>query len=264
MHNSDHHIERYLSGDMTTQEKKKFLQEVKNDAALKEALELEDGLRKHLKGDFETAKLFQQSSYKKELSNFISSPDGRFSKIKIKEAQDLYFKSKVSKTKWVRIITTSAAILMILFGLFYMFTQPSSENLYAQYYDPTDLPSFTQRTDKTNKLSAITQSFKDEQWLKTQEEIDVYLNSATQINPLVYIYQGLTSTEQGNLPDAISAYERLENAETIDASRAFWFKALTYLKFNNKEKATEVLQTITQDQNNYKYREAVILLNKLQ
>ena len=80
---------------------------------------------------------------------------------------------------------------------------------------------------------------------------------------MVYVYTGLIYSEKENLEKAIEQFDLLENAQSLDRSRAVWYKALTYLKFDKVAKAKEMLTRILEDPSNYNYKEAKELLEKL-
>ncbi len=91
-----------------------------------------------------------------------------------------------------------------------------------------------------------------------------YINTHTEeINPLVYIYTELIYSEKNELDKAVREFQILENSNSIDSSRALWYKALTYLKFDKTTKGKEILLRILKDSTNYKYKEAKELLGKL-
>ena len=73
----------------------------------------------------------------------------------------------------------------------------------------------------------------------------------------------MIQAEQGNLNTAIKQFEILENLGIEDSSRALWYKALIYLKFNKKAEAEELLNTIVLKASNYKYKKAKELLDEL-
>ncbi|MBQ0740130.1 hypothetical protein J9332_38200, partial [Aquimarina celericrescens] len=63
---------------------------------------------------------------------------------------------------------------------------------------------------------------------------------------------------------AIKSFEKLLGSDTLDASKAYWYLSLTYLKINKVEEAKTQLQILSKNPQNYKYKEAKELLNRLQ
>jgi len=55
----------------------------------------------------------------------------------------------------------------------------------------------------------------------------------------------------------------MRNSRLLDRSKGLWFKALAYLKANDKEKAIETLELIIRRPENFRYQEAKELLKKL-
>jgi hypothetical protein len=79
----------------------------------------------------------------------------------------------------------------------------------------------------------------------------------------VYVYTGLIYSEKENLQESIAQFDLLEKSQSLDRSRALWYKALTYLKFDKVAEAKAMLTSILEDPSNYNYKEAKELLEKL-
>lgn len=82
-------------------------------------------------------------------------------------------------------------------------------------------------------------------------------------NPLLFIYSGMAQAELGKLDEAIDQFDLLENSNSLDASRAYWYKALVYLDNDAVQKAKEQLKKLLDTPGNYKFEEAKELLEKL-
>ena len=56
---------------------------------------------------------------------------------------------------------------------------------------------------------------------------------------------------------------KLESGSSLDQNKAYWYLAMVYLKAGEKERAINVLETLTEDPTRYKYKVAQELLEKL-
>ena len=135
--------------------------------------------------------------------------------------------------------------------------------MYTAFYSENDLPSFTTRSVDVNLLSQVEKSFKADDIDVALETLNTYINTSEHVDPLSYIYKGLIYSEKGQLSEAIKQLEILENSDSLDAGKASWFEALVYLKFEDENNVELLLKAIASNPSNYKYSEAIALLDKL-
>ncbi len=257
-------IEAYLSGRMSTEDTHQFELEVASKPDLKDELALYKSITHHLTNTSDEDAAGYDSKHKKEIEAYIQSEEGKAIKkklLKINEDYKTTSKKENPKRRSLYYVVSLAAIFVLLFGLF--FTSNSNADLYTDYYKPSELPSFTSRSDQASLLSKASTAFKEGNLDISLTSFQEYNITAKEINPLVYVYTGLIYSEKGNLEEAIKQLDLLENSQSLDNSRALWYKALTYLKFDKSTNAKETLISIIRDSTNYKYKEAKELLAKL-
>ena len=264
-----HKIEAYLQGRMSASELKTFEEELNTNAVLKEEVALYKAINLHVMDIDDDQEVFEDSPYKQELTKYISSDEGRTLDNRLLTiGQKYHDQTKPEKTFSIHkkgviyFLMATAAMLAIVFGTS-IFTEPSGADLYASYYTPEELPSFKTRSDETSVLKKATTYFNASKIKEASIAFNTYIEISKEPDPLVYIYTGLIQAEQGHLEQAIEQFTLLENADTIDTSKALWYKVLIYLKFEEKAKAKETLLLILQDTNNFKYKEAQKLLGEV-
>lgn len=257
-------IEAYLSESMPKKEAQQFELEVASQPYLKKELALYKSMTHHLTNTSDQDTTQYGIKYKKEIDAYIQSEEGKAIKKKLSKVKEDYkttSEKKNSKIRPLYYLLSAVAVLVLLFGIF--FTGNSNENLYKAYYQSTELPSFTSRSDQASLLSKGSTTFKEGKLDVSLTSFQEYITIGKGVNPLVYVYTGLIYSEKGNLEEAITQLDLLENSQSLDSSRALWYKALTYVKFDRLINAKQALRAILDDPSNYKYSEAKELLEKL-
>ena len=264
-----HNIEAYLSGTMSDEALTTFDAELSVDVDLKEEVTLYKAINFHLTGVENDQETFVKSAYKQSLGHFVQSEEGQLTDTQLKTIGDRYHRSakkknkgSITKSRTLYLILSSAAVFAFIF-ITVLNKKASGTDLYASYFNPKELPSFTTRGDGGILLAKATSSFAESRFPEALDGFNTYLKEQDAFNPLVYIYTGLIQAEQGDIEKAIAQFELLENANTIDKSKALWYKALTYLKFEKKTIAKKVLGEIIENPANYKFKEAQELIKKL-
>lgn len=258
-------IEAYLSNTMTEDEITQFEKDIAASTELKEEVILYKSLNHHLTDTAYEDDSFLDSTYKKEIETYIQSKEGETIKKNLLKAREEYLatsENEKPKTRSLYYILSAAAVIVVLFGI--LFTRNSSTSLYNDYYQITELPSFISRSDETSLTSKATTYFKKGDLDNSLSSFKEYIESAGKdVDPRAYIYTGIIYSEKENLKEAIAQFELLEKSESLDRSRALWYKALTYLKFDKTSEVKETLSLILKDSSNYKFTEAKELLGKL-
>lgn len=256
-------IEAYLGGSMSAEDAKQFELEIASQPDLKEEVTLYKSINHHLTETYEDDSP-SDTAYKKEIDTYIQSQEGEAIKkklLKVKEDYKTTSEKEKPKTRSLYYILSAAAAVILLFGLF--FTGNLNESLYTDYYQSSDLPSFTSRSDQASLLSSASTAFKEGNLDTSLTNFQEYITTEKEVDPLVYVYTGLIYSEKDNLEKAIVQFDFLEKSQSLDRSRALWYKALTYLKFDKLTDAKVMLTSILEDPSNYNYKEAKELLEKL-
>ncbi len=258
-------IERFLSGAMSDVEMKQFQKEMIGNSALQEEVALYQSINFHLNEDVEDDTISDNSEYNRKLKEYIGSEQGEKIQAILLEEKYKYHnglsQNKSSKRIFYYVASTAAAVVFVIS---FFFLKYSEKDLYADYYKIEELPSFTSRSGKSSLLTSAKSNFRNKQFDKSLSDFNEYIEKdAEGVDPLIYIYTGLIYSEKNELEKAIEQLTLLENSDNIDNTRAFWYKVLVYLKFDKKVEAKEMLSFILKDPNNYKYKEAKEILEKL-
>ncbi len=258
-------IERFLTGKMSAKEVMSFEKLMKEDEDLREEVAIYKRMHEHF-----TDKATQDSSdYEKILQSKMKSEEGQQAEAILLEVQNEYLQENNAivkpKSNLLKLfVYSSVAAAVIIISVFVFMQEQTSQDLYSQYYVEADLPSFSKRSDvQTSLLNLGVEKFNASEYEAASDYFEQYLQSDTNINPLTYIYAGLVASELGNLKEAIDQFELLENLNIEDSSRALWYKALIYLKFDQRDQAETILKLIVENPANYKYQKAKELLPKL-
>ena len=258
-------IERFLTGKMSDQEEMSFEKLLKEDEVLREEVAIYKGMHEHFTND----QIQNSSDYEALLQKKIKTDEGQQAEAILLEVQHEYLQENKamvkSKSKLRKLfVYSSVAAAVIMISVFVFMQEQTNQDLYSQYYVEADLPSFSKRSDvQTSLLNLGVEKFNASEYEAASDYFEQYLQSDTTINPLTYIYSGLVASELGNLEQAIDQFDLLENLSIEDSSRALWYKALIYLKFEQRDKAKTILELIVDSPENYKHQKAKELLKKL-
>ena len=201
-----------------------------------------------------------------ELENYLKSDAAKEIKSSIKKANDAFVNTTTKTTsnkKSYYSYFAIAATIVIFVGYFMFNNSPTNQEIYAEYNDWSNLPSLTSRGDSDNVLLVNGEkAFLNKDYNKAVNYFDTFLETSNnKANAL--LYYGVSNLELANHDKALDAFNQLISSETLDRSKGYWYKALTYLKIDNKEAAVKTLSVLVKDSTNYNYKEAQELLNKL-
>ena len=154
------------------------------------------------------------------------------------------------------------ALLIAGNGLFFTKTQ-TSEELFDQYYRTEDLPSFRKRDSDTSTLQEAITFFNNKEYKEAITVFNAYTNAQGDASLTIYVYTGISYAALGDEQQAVEAFDRLINSESIDRFKGLWFKALSQLKLGNKVRAREAL-VILKSKTSFKSKETEELLKQLE
>jgi len=198
----------------------------------------------------------------KPLENYLKSTEAKALKETIKSVNDDFVKSRSSIKKNYFSYIAIAASIVVLVGYFIFNSSPTSLEIYSEYNNWSNLPSLTSRSDSDNALLVNGEkAFLDKDFEKAENYFSTYLKDLNHPNALLYF--GVSNMELGNHDKALNAFNQLIESNAIDSSKGYWYKALTYLKMDDRESVIETLNIILENGSNYNYTEAQELLEKL-
>ncbi|MEW7280541.1 hypothetical protein ABW636_18290 [Aquimarina sp. 2201CG1-2-11] len=260
-------IDAYLRGALTNEEKAVFEKLLQENTGLRKELSLHKELYAQFDDTDWVGHQFEGKNidFKNAEAYFRSEEANAFKEV-IEKAEENY-KNK-SQTRFLStkkiIVLLAAASVALLFVFTTLLSKDTTEELYSQYNDWQDLPSLTSRGNtNTNSLSKGQVLFEEGNYQQANTIFESIVTTEKELPINVLIYAGATALELKNYTEAIGYFDKIIASNAIDHSKGYWYKAMVYLKQGKKEKVIETLEIITQLQNNYKYKEAIELLNKL-
>lgn len=230
--------ERYLAGEMSFDEKLAFEKIIADDKDLKEHILL-------------SKKLVEKHEYVAFKKNLLS-------------AKKNYLQT--TKKRYNYIYWSVAATIIVFIGLFsyYQSIPANLDKLYAIHSNKIEMPSFiVQGNNQQQTLEELEVSFKNKNYKRSVHLCDVQLKSSSKSNPNILIYKGVSLLNLNNEKEALIIFNELIQSDAIDASKGNWYKAITYMKLNNKIALKNTLETIIKDPTNYNYKKARKILNSL-
>jgi len=256
-------IEAYLGGDMPPEEIILFEKQIEENSELKKEVTLYNDLNYHL-GEQSLNKDFPDTEYTKTLNTFLQGDEASQVKKDLKQAKELYSKKELFFNRYkTRILSSAAVILLFIAVRVVWFPNVNSDALYLDYYNTSDLPSLVQRDDSKNALSNGVEAFQNDKFENAITIFENYEQTETDINYNMFLYKGISYSELNNVEAAIKAFDIVANSDLLDKSKGLWFKALTYLKFEDKINAKKTLGVITSNASNFKFKEAQELLKEI-
>lgn len=257
-------IERYLAGLMNVEEVELFENKLIEDHDLFATVSLTKEINSFLEKKFyspSSESLFDDTPK----ISFAQEQEIRSTINDVKQIYSDEVNSVSNNRQLIYSIAGLAAVVLLLLSVIGYYSFTSNERLYRSNFDYQDLPSFTVRSSSKseNLLTTSIENFKNENYDRAFLNFQDYLNNNSNIDPLIYIYTGAIYAERGDLNNAIVELNKLQKSPVIDASRALWYKALVYLKFNKVIEARKILNEITKSPQNYKYNNALELLEQI-
>ncbi len=176
-----------------------------------------------------------------------------------------YYQAKHKKNKlWWLSYASVAAIALIIGVSIFLSSKTSSQELYANYINLSELPSLVERGKTDHKIFIQAQkAFEAKEYDKVLEALTKGVDTIQNNKATMYLYIGISQMELGKFNEAEKTLTRLIKSNLMDAPKGKWYKALLFLKQDDIAKAKEILLEITSSQNNYKYIQAKELLEAL-
>jgi FimV-like protein len=161
------------------------------------------------------------------------------------------FESAKSTKKWISKWSVAASIAVVLgAGYWFMNQSPDSVELYDQYYQSyPNVVAPTVRGESTTDLKS--QAFYEYDSGNYQKSYELFSQLyANDKDDYALFYSSLSLIELDKPQEAIALMNQFDTNKNNGFTPYFkWYKALSYLKVGEKEKATELLQSLSESQN---------------
>ena len=145
------------------------------------------------------------------------------------------------------LVAAAVAVFFMVSTFALMFlSEQGTDTLYAAYYSTNDLPFIIQRDESNTTLEQGVLAFQNRNYSEALAYFESYEVSNPETDVALYLYKGATYLELNNFDKAIEEFELAIDSNSIDATKGFWFKALTYLKAGDEVRAKYVLTDISQ------------------
>lgn len=151
------------------------------------------------------------------------------------DGRRFYWLSGLAATLLVALVST----------LFFYQNRDSTEQLYTEYLDFSEVPSMIPRGDNAEALLVSAQQlFENKKYEEAIPVFDEILSTDTDNIATVLIYKGISQMESGNLENAKTTFDQLIESDLLDASKGYWYKALLFLKKGEEQEAKVILEKI--------------------
>lgn len=258
------YIEDYLLGKLSQEDEVVLQQRMSDDVRFRESVLLQQQLLESLSENTWSYAKNVDEKHVKEYEELYSNKETIQLKQVIKQAQNDY-KNGASKNKRPWLYYLSAALIAILITIITLMPQEkSSQELYVDYYNTSDIPSLVSRGGGEDaSLMDASRYFEEGNYNEALKILILKSSTDLKNRASILLYKGISEMELGQFDNAHASFDQLRNSDLIDAPMGTWYKALLYLKMNDSEKAKVLLTQISASSSNYKYKEAKELLEKL-
>ncbi|KQB38634.1 tetratricopeptide repeat protein [Flavobacterium aquidurense] len=221
-------FDQYLQGEMTAEEKDSFEQNLSHDHELALEFDTFREVQLRLKDKFEFEE--EREAFKANLTT-ISDKHFNTNKPKVVVMRPWFY--------------AAAASIIILFGLFFFdYNNPT----FADYDDP-EPASFVERGDTNATLKEAQTAFNDGKYAAAIPLFEEILKENK--TPEIEYFYGVALLEESKYPKAESVFNELRSGTSAYKEKATWNLALSKLKQKKYAACKEILETISQDYENY-------------
>lgn len=232
-------FDQYLQGELTVEQKNEFDKQLVEDAQFASEFEIFKSLESQLENKFGIEQ--ERAAFKENLSQIAEQ---HFNK-----------KPKVIGLKpWYFAVAASVAIL---FGLF--FFNYNQNPVFADYNHP-EQAAFAERGSEGGPLKQAESEFNNKRYSLAIPHFEAILAKGE--TPEIQYFYGISLLEQSEFLKAEAVFNELKAGNSAYKEKAKWYLALSKLKQRDYKSCKEILQTISQDYEDYD--EVQLLLDDLE
>ena len=233
--NRRNQIDRYVNGEMNTEEITVFEQRMRENGALAEEVHLHrdvlTGMNQYFNLDLKRILQEEEAKLKKKPVNFY---------------------------KWAGIAASIVLVIAISYLVFFT-GQTDSQQLYAQYYQPyPNVVTPAQRSESSTINPALSQ-YEAGNYSEALTTIEEQISRGDQA-PYLAFYGGIAALNTNEETKAIAFFEKvIDRKDKTFAGPAKWYLGLAYLKAGQTKKAIQIFEEIKTSGNDYSQRATEIL-----
>lgn len=244
----DYLIERFLKGELSSEEEVLFRERLESDSELLEKVTFERQLFETLNENEWSRVENPDTSEVREYSDLFASEEAKAIQKVIADSGEAYKSSQGSGRRlwW---LYPSAAVLLLFVSFYFLFPRKTPpEGLYNAYLEKTELPSLITRGEGAMEieLSKGQTLFENKEFAKAVEVFSELVEIDDQ-NAALYIYLALSQAERTQFDQAQRTLDELIASDLLDSQKGFWFKSLVYLKSDQPAESLAVLKAIVQN-----------------
>lgn len=258
------YIESYLLGNLSKEDILLIEKRMSEDIRFRESVLLQKELHASLdENDWSYAKNVAPEKIEAYEKLFKSNETAQLKEAILQAQYDYKKKASTKRRPWLYYLSAAVVIVVIAISVLLPKNQ-TPQDLYAAYYTISDIPSLVSRGgEEDSELLNAERYFEDEAYSKALEILTPKATTVIKNKATVLLYKGISEMELGQLEKAHATFDQLIESDLMDAPMGLWYKALLYLKTDDKQNAKIVVLHIQESVSNYKYKEAKELLEKL-
>lgn len=258
-------IQDFLRDNLSLEDKNKVLLKIEKDTDFRDKVNFEKQLFLNLKDTEWNFSLNTNHPEIKEYEALLRDEATQKLKNTLKQVNEEYqLKQKKSNIpSWL--LYSGIAVVLVIIGLtIFSPFKASTDTLYADYLDLSELPSLVDRgSSEQHSLTEAQKLFEAKKYEQALTILEKEFSTVQRNKATIYLYTGISQMELGQFDKAENSFNTLIESNLIDSSKGKWYKALLYIKQNNLEAASKLLTEISQSSDNYKSKEATALLKQL-
>ena len=256
-------IDDYLAARMTPSQREQFAQRLATDSHLQQELQFRQELYTMMGSkDWPLADSEANSAAVKAIRDELNSGALKDASHHIKLAAASYIEKK-SRPKlgiqpWVSIALVAASVALV-----FILTQNNSfADYYNDYHSWDDLPSMVEKGSQ-NLLVQGELLFNEGNFQEVVHHYEAAYSNDQVWHPNALLYTAAAYEELAQYDKAHLVYDRLIDSDALESSRGLWFKAMLYLKQEDRRNCLRILKLITADPSSYNYSKAKELRGEL-
>lgn len=232
-------FDQYLEGELAVEEKNDFEKQLSEDAQFASEFETFKSIQLQLENKFGFEE--EREAFKENLNQIAEE---HFNK-----------KPKVIGLKpWYLAVAASIAVL---FGLFFF---NYNQNPSFNDYNHPEQASFAERGSEDGPLKNAEKEFNAKRYSLAIPHFEAVLAKGK--TPEIQYYYGISLLEQSEYLKAEAVFNELKAGNSAYKDKATWYLALSKLKQRDYKSCKEILQTISEDYEDYD--EVQLLLDDLE